>query len=98
MKGVQISQHADELDRALYRQALRLEEHDDPNHPVVKLAIRRIEELTAQRDAVQHRLTELVHTEEIETLLDAVPDLRSTIVEAGPADLQALLAALGLHG
>lgn len=99
---VQLSQRADELDRALYRQALRLEEHDDPNHPVVKLAVQRIEELTAQREAVQHRLSELEQAEtaappkpaEIETLLDAVPDLRSTIGEAGPEDMQALLAAL----
>lgn len=99
---VQLSQRADELDRALYRQALRLEEHDDPNHPVVKLAVQRIEELTAQREAVQRRLSELEQAEvaappkpaEIETLLDAVPDLRSTIREAEPADMQALLAAL----
>ena len=33
---------------SLYRQTLRLEEHDDPEHPVVKLAKQRIEELSRQ--------------------------------------------------
>ena len=45
-----------ELDRSLYRQALRLEEHDDPSHPVVALAKRRIVELTTERDRFERDL------------------------------------------
>src|SRR5204863_519094 len=48
-----------ELERSLYRQALRLEEHDDPGHPVIALAKRRIVELTARRDQLERELTAL---------------------------------------
>jgi site-specific DNA recombinase len=40
------------IEAAMRRQALRLEEHDDPKHPVVKLAKERIEELSAKAEAV----------------------------------------------
>jgi hypothetical protein len=42
-----------DLDRSLYRQALRLEEHEDPTHPVVALAKQRIVELTAERERAE---------------------------------------------
>jgi len=45
-----------DVDRALYRQTLRLEEHDDPNHPVVSLAKRRIEELAGRRTAIEDQI------------------------------------------
>jgi hypothetical protein len=33
-----------------------LEEHEDPNHPVVALATRRIEELSARRSSVEEAI------------------------------------------
>ena len=49
-----------DLDRSLYRQALRLEEHDDPGHPVVALAKQRIVELTAERERADQELAAFV--------------------------------------
>ena len=89
-----------EVDRSLYRQTLRLEEHDDPNHPVVALATRRIEELTARREAIQEADTRLKakrpsgsHPDEIAAMLDAVPDMRNAIRHAEPADLMEVFDA-----
>jgi hypothetical protein len=39
---------AHEVEQALCRKALRMEEHDDPGHQVVRLATRRIEELSGK--------------------------------------------------
>jgi hypothetical protein len=44
-----------ELDQAVRRKSLRLEEHDDPAHPVVAAAKARIEELAAQRAALEEQ-------------------------------------------
>ncbi len=41
-----------DVDRSLQRQVPRLEEHDDPNHPVIALATRRIEELSARAASI----------------------------------------------
>jgi hypothetical protein len=49
-----------DVDRALYRQSLRLEEHDEPDHPVVARATRRrdqLREVTIGRDP-ENRLTD----------------------------------------
>ena len=48
-----------EIDQAIRRQALRLEEHDDPNHPVVAAAKARIEELAGQRAALDEQRRQL---------------------------------------
>lgn len=40
-----LEREQEHIKRALHRQTLRLEEHDDPNHPVVAAAKQRIEEL-----------------------------------------------------
>jgi hypothetical protein len=40
------------INRSLRVQALRLEEHEDPTHPVVALATERIEELSTRKSAV----------------------------------------------
>jgi hypothetical protein len=80
----------------------RLEEHEDPTHPVIALATRRIEELSTRRDAVSARIKELEQTnvpaapkpEAIEKLLEAVPDFRPFIERATPEDLRELLSAL----
>ena len=48
-----------EVDRSLYRRTLRLEEHEDPAHPVVALATRRIEELNARRQAITEAIDKL---------------------------------------
>jgi hypothetical protein len=86
-----------DIDRSLYRQALRLEEHDDPAHPVVALAKRRIVELTAERDRLERDLTSLeahppadVHPEAVEAMLASVPDLRDALVDYEPAELAQL--------
>jgi site-specific DNA recombinase len=76
----------DDIDRALYRQTLRLEEHDDPGHPVVALATKRIEELSARRTAIDETIRTLdaqrpdgTRPDEIQAMLDAIPDLRPTL-------------------
>jgi hypothetical protein len=91
------------MDRALYRQALRLEEHDDPNHRVVALAKQRIEELSGRRNAIDERTRQLraaqpagSTAEEIEALLDSVPDLRPILQQAPPDELTELFAAFDL--
>ena len=88
-----------DLDRSLYRQALRLEEHDDPAHPVIALAKRRIVELTAERERLEQDLAALetdpptdVHPEAVEAALAAVPGLRDALSEYGPAELAQLFA------
>jgi site-specific DNA recombinase len=90
----------EQVDRALYRQTLRLEEHDDPYHPVVVAAKKRIEELSARRIEIDDALTALdaqrpdePDAGEIEKMLDAVPDLRPTLHSAAPEELAELFEA-----
>jgi site-specific DNA recombinase len=97
----QLKRELEEVERGLYRQALRLEEHDDPDHPVVALAKRRIEELSARRTTITDSLKTLeasrptgARPEEIEAMLDAVPDLRSALPDYNPEDLAELFDAL----
>lgn len=88
----------EDLDRALYRQTLRLEEHDDPDHPVVALAKRRITELSARREATVEAIAAL-ETErpggsrpaEIEAMLAAIPDLRRALKSASQEELADIL-------
>ena len=88
------------IEAAMRRQALRLEEHDDPEHPVVKLAKVRIEELGTQDEAIGTALKELECVEpagpsaaEIEAMLEKVPDLRAAMSDAEGEDLIELLDA-----
>jgi site-specific DNA recombinase len=88
-----------DVDRSLHRQTLRLEEHEDPNHPVVALATKRIEELSARRHAITDAIEQLKaarpaggHPDEILALLDAVPDLRPTLRGGDPEKLAALFS------
>jgi hypothetical protein len=97
----QLKRELEEVERGLYRQALRLEEHDDPDHPVIALAKRRIEELSARRTSITDSLKTLeasrptgARPEEIEAMLDAVPDLRSALPDYNPEDLAELFDAL----
>jgi hypothetical protein len=85
--------------RALHRQTLRLEEHDDPNHPVVA-AKQRIEELTSRQAATEHAIQDIearrpqgIRPDEVEAMLDAVPDLRDELRQATPDELAKLLEA-----
>jgi site-specific DNA recombinase len=85
------------IERSLHRQALRLEEHDDPAHPVIALAKHRIIELTAERDKIEGEISALqarppadVHPETIETLLAAVPDLSAALADYDDAELAEL--------
>src|SRR5919198_6571016 len=98
-----LAHEEEQIDRALYRQALRLEEHDDPSHPVVALAKQRIEELSGRRHAIDERTRQLRAAQpagptagEIEALLDAVPDLRPVMEQAPPGELTELFAAFDL--
>ena len=86
-----------DVDRSLHRKTLRLEEHEDPNHPVVALATKRIEELSARRHAITEAIEQLKavrpaggRPDEILALLDAVPDLRPTFKGGDPEQLAAL--------
>ena len=87
-----------DIDRSLYRQTLRLEEHDDPAHPIVALAGRRIEELSARRESITQAISALeterpasARPEEIEAMLDAVPDLRPALATYSETELADLL-------
>jgi hypothetical protein len=67
---------------SLRAQTLRLEEHDDPTHPVVVAASERIVELSTRKSAVADALDALRakrpaghHLDEIVAMLDAVPEL-----------------------
>ncbi len=78
----------------LYRQSLRLEEHDDANHLVVALATRRIEELSFRRASTEEAIHTLessrpggARTAEIEALIAAILDLRPALTSAGPEEL-----------
>lgn len=89
-----------ENDQAVHRQSLRLEEHDDPDHPVVAAAKTRIEELAAQRAALEDQRHQLVshrpdkpQPHEIEALLTSIPDLRPALTCYGPDDLADLFDA-----
>jgi hypothetical protein len=80
---------------------MRMEEHDDPEHPVVKLAKQRIEELSGQADAIVVALADLENVEppkgpspeQIEAMLAGVPDLREALAKAEGEELAELLDA-----
>lgn len=83
-----------EVQRSLYRQTLRLEEHDNPDHPIVALATRRIEELAARQESIEEAITALrakrpdgAHPDEIGAMLDAIPDMRDALNEADESEL-----------
>lgn len=86
------------IDQSLHRQALRMEEHDDPHHPVIALAKQRIDELSIQRETVREAIraaeakqTAVPATDEIEAALQRVPDLRPALKTAGPEELTEVL-------
>jgi len=95
-----LTQEAEQLQRAIYRQTLRLEEHDDPHHPVIAAATERIEELSSRYAAVEDALKAIksqrptdTHPDEILAMLDAIPDLRPMLGEAAPSELADIYAA-----
>ena len=92
------------IEEALRRQALRLEEHDNPDHPVIRLATARIEELSAQGDSVAAAMAELESQrpegpspEEIEAMLSAIPDLSKALAGAESEELIELLDAFDVE-
>ncbi len=89
-----ITRRLADLDQAIRRQALRLEEHDDPEHPVVAAAKARIEELAGQHTALGEQRRQLEarrsnanQPDEVEALLASIPDLRPTLARYSPAEL-----------
>ncbi len=87
-----------DTDQSVYRQSLRMEEHDDPHHPVIALAKQRIIELSTRRKVIEDtiRATEAqqaqtLQTHEIEAALDAIPDLRDTLKSATADELAEIL-------
>lgn len=92
-----------DIDQSLYRQSLRMEEHEDWHHPVIALVKKRIAELSARRETVLDAMhsTEAQHAEisqphQIETLLAAIPDLRPTLKAADLEELTEILAAFDI--
>ncbi len=89
-----------DIERSLRVQALRLEEHEDPKHPVVVLATERIEELSARKSAVTTAIEALKakrpaghHPDEIAAMLDAVPDLRKALKTSSDEQLADIFGA-----
>ena len=83
-----------DIDQSLHRQSLRMEEHDDPGHPVVALAKERITELSTRRKTIEDtirtseaRRAQTLQTHEIEAALEAIPDLRDTLKSATADEL-----------
>jgi site-specific DNA recombinase len=94
----------EKVNASLRRQTLRLEEHDDPDHPVVAAAKDRIEELSARRVAIDEAIQSLeiqrpdsIRPDEIEAMLAAVPDLSPALRTAAPEQLAALLKAFDVQ-
>jgi DNA invertase Pin-like site-specific DNA recombinase len=92
-----------DIDQSLYRQALRMEEHEDPDHPVIALAKQRIAELSARRETVRDAIrtteaqqTEVTQPHEIEAMLERIPDLRPTLKRADPEELSEILATFDI--
>jgi site-specific DNA recombinase len=89
-----------DIERSLRVQALRLEEHEDPRHPVVVLATERIEELSARKSGVTTAIDALKakrpaghHPDEIAAMLDSVPDLRKALKTASDEQLADIFGA-----
>jgi hypothetical protein len=89
-----------DIDEARHRQSLRMEEHDDPQHPVVALAKERIVELSTRRKATEDairvtagREVQALNAHEIEAALNAVPDLRDTLGSTTADELAEILDA-----
>lgn len=94
----------DKLNHSLRAQTLRLEEHEDPNHPIVALATDRIVELSTRKAAVTDALEALNekrpaghHPDEILSMLDAVPDLRQTLKTAADDELAEIFRAFDVR-
>jgi site-specific DNA recombinase len=88
------------INRSLRAQTLRLEEHEDPTHPVVALATERIEELSARKSAVTDAIQSLNierpaghDPDEVTAMLDAVPDLRQALTKSNPSQLTEIFTA-----
>jgi recombinase-like zinc beta ribbon protein len=100
-----LEREQEHIKRALHRQTLRLEEHDDPNHPVVAAAKQRIEELTSRQAATEHAIQDIearrpegIRPEEVEAMLDAVPDLRDELQQSCPGGTSRLARSLRCDG
>jgi hypothetical protein len=92
------------INRSLRAQTLRLEEHEDPTHPIVALASERIMELSTRKAAVTDALETFKekrpaghHPDEIVAMLNAVPDLRKTIKTATDAELAEIFRAFDVE-
>jgi site-specific DNA recombinase len=103
--GELASLHAelDDIDQSLHRQSLRMEEHDDPHHPVIALAKQRIDELSTRRETIRDaiRATEAKHAstiklDEIESAVAGIPDLRPSLETASPEQLAEVLDAFDI--
>lgn len=103
VKLAQLHTELNRIDEALRRQILRIEEHDDPNHPVIALAKRRIEELSARRDVIVEDIKDhdahepgSARQEDIEAILTAIPDLRGRLNVTDPEGLVAIFKAFDI--
>ena len=92
------------INRSLRAQTLRLEEHEDPHHPIVALASERIVELSAHKTALTDELDRLKakrpaghHPDEIMAMLDTVPDLRPTLATATETELADIFRAFDVE-
>lgn len=95
-----LARNLDANQQAVDRQALRLEEHDDPAHPVVAAAKRRIEELARERAVLEEAVLRLeqrrpneLRPDEVTAMLAAVPDLRDALRRSNPVELAELFDA-----
>jgi hypothetical protein len=93
----------EKIKRSLRAQTLRLEEHDDPSHPVIAAASERIVELSTRKSAVADALDALRakrpaghHPDEIVAMLDTVPDLRPALNAASDEELVEIFRAFDL--
>jgi hypothetical protein len=92
-----------ELQQGIDRQVLTFEKYDNPMHPVILAAERRIEELHNRKTSLEAALV-AVEAEKpskpapkLADILETLPDLRPALESYGDEDLAELFDAFGLE-
>lgn len=93
----------DELQQGIDRQVLVFEKYDDPNHPVILAAEKRIEELHNKKTRLEETLAELQAKpaapapREQADILETLPDLRPALASLSSEELAELFEAFDLE-
>jgi site-specific DNA recombinase len=92
-----------ELEQAIDRQVLTFEKYDNPMHPVIRAAERRIEELHNRKVTLEEALAAVEAQKpakpapELADILETLPDLRPALESYNEEELAELFNAFGLE-